>query len=580
MSWNFMNKVSSVTSPNGTVTYAYNPMGQRIGKVFAKLDKSAKIDLYSRDAQGNTLAIYETERYCEGWKSLPPSGTPCKLITDPLVLSKLYIYGSSRLGELTVSPDKQMFRDTVIGFFQFWNKPGAPIIRYRTGYRYTHRAGTRRYELTNHLGNVLATVSDRKLVETGVTKTRQVKIDWYDPNVEQLYPCTYNLADFPGLVLEPCRVVWLGGGRIPVEQCPCPRWEETVVAAPAGFFPFFEPDVLTATDYYPFGMEMPGRKYNPQGYRYGFNGKENDRSGEWGLGLVQDYEARIYSPALGKWLSTDPLEAKYPMYSPYVGMGDNPMVFIDADGKEIIIAGSPEFKAKAFEAVQALTNDKLIMLESGKVILEINQTKNDVVALTGNPIDKATMDLKNGTELVSTLIGHEKKVTIQYNIDNNAHPVNLKDSYLKSDGTGSGSDSWVGFNPDYCGDYIPNVEDCEETGRPTYIGLVHELFHAKNQIKGIVDPTCIRIKFGNAQGVMALEEVSARQFEQLVRAEHKICLRELETLPNGTNPACEVKTRMMLESSRNSRNKGLPEDRKDRSPVVIPQKNQGVKECN
>ena len=120
-------------------------MGQRIGKVFAKLDKSAKIDLYSRDAQGNTLAIYETERYCEGWKSLPlgpepwpkPEPKPCFLITDPLVLSKLYIYGSSRLGELTVSPDKQSFREVAMGTYKPY------------GFRYTHRAGTRRYELTN-----------------------------------------------------------------------------------------------------------------------------------------------------------------------------------------------------------------------------------------------------------------------------------------------------------------------------------------------------------------------------------------------------------------------------------------------
>ncbi len=101
---------------------------------------------------------------------------------------------------------------------------------------------------------------------------------------------------------------------------------------------FFEPDVLTATDYYPFGMEMPGRKYNPQGYRYGFNGKENDRSGEWGLGLVQDYGARIYSPGLGRWLSTDPLQAKYPDLSPYCYVANSPLRFIDPDGRIIIDA--------------------------------------------------------------------------------------------------------------------------------------------------------------------------------------------------------------------------------------------------
>ena len=29
-------------------------------------------------------------------------------------------------------------------------------------------------------------------------------------------------------------------------------------------------DVLSATDYYPFGMQMPGRSFSSNAYRYGF----------------------------------------------------------------------------------------------------------------------------------------------------------------------------------------------------------------------------------------------------------------------------------------------------------------------
>lgn len=35
-------------------------------------------------------------------------------------------------------------------------------------------------------------------------------------------------------------------------------------------------DVQSAQDYYPFGMQMPSRTWNNGSYRYGFNGKEND----------------------------------------------------------------------------------------------------------------------------------------------------------------------------------------------------------------------------------------------------------------------------------------------------------------
>ena len=41
---------------------------------------------------------------------------------------------------------------------------------------------------------------------------------------------------------------------------------------------YYLPDVVSANDYYPFGMLQPGRSYaqSGTGYRYGFNGKEKD----------------------------------------------------------------------------------------------------------------------------------------------------------------------------------------------------------------------------------------------------------------------------------------------------------------
>ena len=42
-------------------------------------------------------------------------------------------------------------------------------------------------------------------------------------------------------------------------------------------------------------------------YRYGFNGKELDPEGMGGGQSTYDYGFRIYNPALGKFLSVDPL---------------------------------------------------------------------------------------------------------------------------------------------------------------------------------------------------------------------------------------------------------------------------------
>lgn len=76
---------------------------------------------------------------------------------------------------------------------------------------------------------------------------------------------------------------------------------------------------------------MPGRKVASEGYRYGFNGKENDAD----LG-TQDYGMRIYNPALGKFLSVDPLTQKYSFFTPYQFAGNTPIQATDLDGGEAL----------------------------------------------------------------------------------------------------------------------------------------------------------------------------------------------------------------------------------------------------
>jgi len=79
---------------------------------------------------------------------------------------------------------------------------------------------------------------------------------------------------------------------------------------------------------------MPGRKYNSAEYRYGFNGKEKDDEGEFGSITNYDYGFRIYNPAIGKFLSVDPLSGSFPHYTPYQFSGNKPIFAIDLDGLE------------------------------------------------------------------------------------------------------------------------------------------------------------------------------------------------------------------------------------------------------
>jgi RHS repeat-associated protein len=75
---------------------------------------------------------------------------------------------------------------------------------------------------------------------------------------------------------------------------------------------------------------MPGRNFtSSNSYKYGFNGKENDA--ETG---TQDYGMRIYNPALGKFLSVDPLSDSYPWNSTYAFAENDVIRCIDLDGTE------------------------------------------------------------------------------------------------------------------------------------------------------------------------------------------------------------------------------------------------------
>ena len=96
--------------------------------------------------------------------------------------------------------------------------------------------------------------------------------------------------------------------------------------------------VYQLSDYPAFGSPIPTRQWNDPNskYKYGFNGMEKDDDINVNGGSY-DFGARIYDSRLGRWLSLDPLMVKYPFLSPYVGLADNPILYIDFDGRDIIV---------------------------------------------------------------------------------------------------------------------------------------------------------------------------------------------------------------------------------------------------
>lgn len=177
--------------------YYYNESGYRIKKI-AYHTGVPQTTWYVYDGGGQLMAVYTKEN------------------TNAIALEELPIYGSSRLGTLDLKQNRYI------------------------------------YELTDHLGNVRATVSRN----------------------------ANNLVE-----------------------------------------------VLNTSIYYPFGSVCPLLAYvGSKAYRFGYQGEYSEKDAESGY---NHFEVREYDSRIGRWLVPDPA-GQY--WSPYVGMGNNPVYGVDPDG--------------------------------------------------------------------------------------------------------------------------------------------------------------------------------------------------------------------------------------------------------
>ena len=172
-----------------------------------------------RDGSGKVLAIYENE-----------------------VLDELVIYGSSRIGSYN----------------------GKTAKGKRT-------LGNKKYELSNHLGNVLSVISDNKI---GIDTDTDLVADYY------------------------------------------------------------EPYIVSESDYYPFGMQMANRSFQNEEYLFAFQGQESNEE----LGTVH-YKYREADIITGRFWSVDPLAFEYAYNSPFAFSENRVIDGVELEGREFLGMG-------------------------------------------------------------------------------------------------------------------------------------------------------------------------------------------------------------------------------------------------
>lgn len=383
--------VNSVYKPD--IEYVYNAMRQRVTKIVKPRDqvtKALKPEIYWAythyvyDASGNVMATYnrKTEYISEHYKV-------------SMGLGEHHIYGSNRLALTRPAQPVEWYYNynlcggggefsdcrTILSTYS----PETPTVSHYLGYK--------EFELNNHLGNVITTVSDRKIWALSSTTDYFVSAPslegWnYYPGVfssnipptllslstsspyaalEKLintvpgksYRVKYNLVNPAGCAVEgeayPVPVVppFLinvpaapGAGTSLNEFIFTATSAQTLIRIQRGvdglgsqIFSLdyvtieetaeYLPDQLMHTDYYAFGQQMPGRTWVASDYRYGMNGQEKQDELFKGANSAEFW---MYDSRIGRRWERDPLV--YETQSPYAAFNNNPIYFSDHLGLE------------------------------------------------------------------------------------------------------------------------------------------------------------------------------------------------------------------------------------------------------
>ena len=137
----------------------------------------------------------------------------------------------------------------------------------------TYVLGNRYYELSNHLGNVLAVINDIKIPKDNS-----------------------------------------GDGQVDA----------------------YEVGIVNIADYSPFGVQLDGRTISTGDYRYGFQGQETDDEVK-GRGNSVNYKYRMHDPRIGRFFAVDPLAKDYPHNSPYAFSENVVVHAIELEGLEKVV---------------------------------------------------------------------------------------------------------------------------------------------------------------------------------------------------------------------------------------------------
>ncbi len=161
---------------------------------------------------------------------------------------------------------------------------------------------------------------------------------------------------------------------------------------------------------------------------------------------MEAFELRLWDGRIGRWLNVDPLAEKFPDQSPYDFCFNNPLKFVDPDGKAPTNHWQLNSQGKLVMTLK--TNDKFNVFydEKGNKLFQTNQMSTEMTTKTWegkgdeyiNKLKTAFIDIADQPQVYNTMVERAKETGFDSKIVTLAQMKEVGETY-KANGPAIGA---------------------------------------------------------------------------------------------------------------------------------------------
>ena len=224
-----------------------------------------------------------------------------------------------------------------------------------------------------------------------------------------------------------------------------------------------------AADYFPYGMVFESRTLDSN-YHYGYS-SYSIPDGLTENSHTLDMGDRWLLTRIGRTSKPDTRADLFPSLSPYSYAANNPTIFIDPGGEEIVIAMGIERDGDEISPENSVVyREGMLFMSDG--VTPYMETTNSYVMNVARDLDLIGAD-EQGAVVLRQLENSTKthKIRMATDVHEGRHTKNNIEYYEQKVADGKQSNTWINYNP-------TEWRSVEDNERDPVIGLAHELMHA------------------------------------------------------------------------------------------------------